>query len=153
MERINKEVKRYETFYKAFDGTEFRSEEECKKHEQTYDCTLNKTFANMERYMLEPYQIGLPYDSEDYYSYILIPKSERDIVTLNEIKERICGVKDALTFNSIGKKTIVQFGYGADENSFVGADWVDFWDFEEFKMQIHNAWAKVEQNFETKTEE
>lgn len=136
VEKIEKTVVEEKVTYIASDGTVFRDEENCKKWEKSYECTLQKTFNNMQKIEVESCMLGIPYDNEEATIFAVRPKSENDIVTLNSIQKfHSWGGNNILDFNSIGKTVFVQIGYGYDNTVFSG-DWFSLYTYEEIKSNL-----------------
>ena len=70
MKTERREYKRYENIYIANDGTEFKSEDECKKYEATAVCAINQMFDKIPKQIThslgDSFGYGFGYDDSLY---------------------------------------------------------------------------------------
>lgn len=142
VEKIEKVVVEEKVTYIAYDGTEFQDEDTCKEYEKSYDCVISSTFNAMSKVEIEPCTLGLPYDNEDYTTFIVVPKTEQEIVAIKTMADRLSYTKLDINLNLIGKKIILHFGYGFYRSPF-DADFMDIYLFENHMNSIKTAWENA----------
>lgn len=89
MKRIEKEIKSYKTMYVANDGTEFSSEEECCKYDESAKGII---FSRYNKLILgKTDEDALYYGSDEHEIDIVKPTCERDKDTIMQMSCYICG--------------------------------------------------------------
>lgn len=108
-------VKKYNV-YESIDGKTFKSEEECKKWEESYKCVINASFKKLNPLMVSGVELGIPWANEDNRYYLVALKSVDDVVTLDAwLKANYYDVNDANLSNEyVGKTIIVEGQYDND---------------------------------------
>lgn len=139
IEKIEKTVVEEKVTYIAIDGTVFKDEENCKEWEEDYKCVISQTFNNMQKIEVDPVYMGVPYSNEDDIAFIVIPKTEQDIITLKYIHDANGFGEMNIDLNWINKKILIRFGYGFSQSIF-NTDYVDIFVLDEFMNDIKEAW-------------
>lgn len=151
IETIEKIIREEKITYISNDGREFKTEEQCKKWEEDYKCTLAHGFNNLNKYLAEPYSLGLPCDNDDHFTYVVKLVCEEDVIIingiLNQFNEFGYGYGDTIDFNQIGEEFIIHFGYGATETNFWSADYMEITSFKHHKECMIKQWGKVAEYF------
>lgn len=89
MKRIEKEIKSYKTMYVANDGTEFSSEEECRKYDESAKGVI---FAKYNKLILGKTDESALYDGSDEHEIDVVkPTCERDKDTIMQVYYYTCG--------------------------------------------------------------
>lgn len=78
MKKVQKEIKKHITVYEAVDGTEFNSEEECKKYEESAKCVLMTRYNKLVVKTCSEY---------DVFNYIGSEDEVVDIVKINSLSD------------------------------------------------------------------
>jgi hypothetical protein len=115
----------YEDIFVSKDGREFKTEADCKKWEESYECTMEESFANIKKATADAIALGFPnYDAE---CYILEPKTLDEIVIINAYAKAVCyDVCSPLSADHIGKVIAFVMDYGREYGSFyVMADHIE----------------------------
>ncbi len=96
-----------QTIYIANDGTEFKTQEDCKKYEESWTCTLKVSFNRIPHTKMntENYLYGWGGYCNDYI-YLIKPRNLDDIRILNTYFN-ICE-QDRFTQDDIGKECVVE---------------------------------------------
>ena len=118
MEVIKQEITRTEiTGYRANDGKEFYTEEECLAYEKTAKCAITQAFNQLvivwqnEWSVFENYGCG----SEDWKIVMIHIKDENDLKVANMFSQIAYEKKNKFDASHIGKKLIVGIGDGYDD--------------------------------------
>ena len=123
--RIREEVERIveveEVIYVAYDGTKFRSEEECEKYESTAKGVIEKAFYELmvdgepfcEYWIWENFGYG----SEDFEMAVIDIKDFNDLEIANkyyEINNQNAKTNHSIDKKYVGQKVLVNIGYCYD---------------------------------------
>ena len=121
-----KEIKRTRTIeetvgYEANDGTMFKTEEECKKYEETARAVIRSNFKRLivgeEFYECRIWE-NFGYGSEEYKLAVIEVKNEEDFKTVQMLCEsEKCGQVEAK--DCIGKRVLINLGYECDFDSYL----------------------------------
>lgn len=140
-----KEIKKTykEKVYVAADGKEFKNEADCKKWENSYECTIRQSFDKLLKKEINGVSIGFPYACNDDKVFVAEPESLEDITLINAYTKAFIDDSSTIVDTScIGKKIVLNFGYG-DYFSFALLDDL-IKDFNDNIESINNAFAKSE---------
>lgn len=115
-ERIERTVVETKVTFVACDGTVFKTEEECKKYEESYECTMLTCFKKIPHLEKCGSDLYMQYANEEDVAYILKPRNIDDIYAVNRVLDycdSYCGgVKaERLTQDDINKCVLINFGY------------------------------------------
>lgn len=119
-----KEVKvervEYRKYYVAADGSQFASEEECRKYEETAKCVINKIFKSVPQQKQAFYQTGLDIYGCDDSLYAIKIRDENDLETVNKwlISEFKPNGEDVATYGVDAIGTIQLFDVDGYESIF-----------------------------------
>lgn len=108
-----KEVITFEQVFVSKDGKEFKTEADCRKWENSYECTMEASFGLIPKTTADAIALGFPfYDAE---TYIIKPRHLDDIVIINAYMDAVAyEVYDHLSADHIGKVIALVFGYGRE---------------------------------------
>jgi len=81
MEKIEIEVK--EVRFKAADGTVFKTEQECKRYEDTAKCVIKQRFMSIVEKTINPYEEGLCESCDYAEGFIINLEDENKIDIVN----------------------------------------------------------------------
>lgn len=108
-------VKKIETKYEAVDGTMFNTEDECKKWEESYQCTIRNSFKKIPQIRIDGARCYTESASEDDEVFALLPRDFEDIKIINAyVSATIGGATSGFTQEDIDKVLILNFGYDHD---------------------------------------
>lgn len=109
-------VTKENVLWKAYDGTTFGSEEECKKYEATAESVIKKAFMKLvvgnivpECYIWGDYGYG----SEEFMMAIIDIKDANDLMIANKYFE-LRGADELINAKYIGKRIMVNIGFDYD---------------------------------------
>lgn len=136
IEKIERTVVEEVVKYIAIDGREFSNEADCKEWEKDYRCTINKTFKEMNKMFVDPIEIGIPYATEYYTAFVIVPKDENDIVTINAMYRYFDSYGEIVSLNDIGRPIVVHFGDGSSEDDVWNADWIEVRPLEYYRNNL-----------------
>ncbi len=117
MKKIIKEETRVikREIFVAADGREFINEEDCKKWEKSYECTLRKSFEQLNIKKLSQNDIGdigIPFAQLEDNCYLVKARNTEEVVLINAyIKMEAYSDNLVLTTDIIDKIIILNFGY------------------------------------------
>ena len=124
-ERITKEVTELVVTFVASDGKVFKNEEDCKKYEESYVCTLKTCFKKIPHLEKAASSLYMQYGNEEDEAYMLIPRNIEDIYAINRVLDYCDGIYGAigqtsgrLTQDDIGKTILINFGYEGMESGW-----------------------------------
>ena len=113
-------VTKENVLWKAYDGTTFASEEECKKYEATAESVIKKAFMKLvvgdivpECYIWENYGYG----SEEFMMAIIDIKDTNDLMIANKYLE-FRKADELIDSKYIGKRIMVNLGYFYEDNIY-----------------------------------
>ena len=143
MERVEKtkEVKSTYFIYKAFDGTEFKEESECKKYEESAegvilarlaDAMLSNTDGSHE------VEVEIDESSDGFYKCI-VPRNPEDIVNLNHLWYMYGGKNKKDKYNLFNPEDIgtpILMGYRLVDYDHGDIEWLWFYKLTTF---VHKA--------------
>lgn len=115
MKEIKKEVQRTEEVitYVAIDGKEFKNKEDCKKWEESYECTIRASFNKIPQIKTSCESTGV-IGLADETIIILKPRNIYDINVINAYGNLINSFSEPLTQDDIGKYLMIYTGYEED---------------------------------------
>ena len=117
MEKKMKEITTYEAVWVSNDGKEFKTEEDCKKWEESYKCTMETSFASIKKATADATALGFP--CFDATTYVIKPESLDDIVIINAYVDAIAyEVSNHLSAEHIGKVVALVITWDNDYASF-----------------------------------
>lgn len=127
MEKIEKKTERVvvdtQIIYKAIDGTEFTTEPECKRYEETAEAIL---LARVQDAIINAFPTDELFESSGEGDYkALVPRSQVHLDALNQLYKLFGGKNtENVLFNEKDLNTLVFMGY-----RFYGAkiEWLWFW--------------------------
>lgn len=120
--------------YKAFDGTEFKDKEECKKYENTARNVIIKNFKEIVIKVLEGYTMtNLTIDKrtcadvcplcgcgEDWHYALICIKDENDLKIAQMYQElAFSNAKRRFTSDDIGKELVISVGESYGDHCYV----------------------------------
>ena len=113
MRKETREIKKieYEYTYVADDGTEFKSEEECRKYEQTAQCAINAMFEKLPKQeTFDPTGGSFPYFGSEETIIAVKVDTLNDVETINKWIMARKGNKSADCIGAESVGTIQLFG-------------------------------------------
>ena len=124
-ERITKEVTELVVTFVASDGKVFKNEEDCKKYEESYVCTLKTCFKKIPHLEKAASSLYMQYGNEEDEAYMLIPRNIEDIYAINRVLDYCDGIYgtcgstgNRLTQDDIEKTILINFGYEGIESGW-----------------------------------
>lgn len=101
----------------ATDGTEFSTQEECSKYEQTAECVLKSAYEKCVIAKATEYDLW-DTGSEEYKVHFIVPQNERDVEMLNRYQlflDKSRKDKELqFTSDMIGQTVIIWWSYDMD---------------------------------------
>lgn len=128
MKAIHKEVVSVKTVYQSVDGKEFTTEDACLEWEKSYKGTIEASWRQIKKSCVDSTQLGLPWSSEDYETYLLCPKNLDEIAVINAYIECVTHQTALLTAQRVGRPLVLNFGYDRD--------WCDVYEIPELVANI-----------------
>ena len=133
-----------EKVYVAVDGKEFKNEADCKEWENSYKCTIKQSFDKLPKKEIDGTIVAFPCACSDDHVVVVEPSSLDDITVINAYaKILVDDFSVCMDTTCIGKKVVLNFGYGYDSFSFALLDDL-IKDFNNNIERINNAFAKSE---------
>ena len=133
-----------EKVYVAVDGKEFKNETDCKEWENSYKCTIKQSFDKLPQAKVDGISVAFPYACSDDEVYVVEPHSLNDITVINAyVHSCVDSLATVMDTTYIGKKVVLNFGYGYDCFSFALLDDL-IKDFNNNIESINNALEKSE---------
>lgn len=133
-----------EKVYVAVDGKEFKNEAACKEWENSYECTMKQSFDKLPKKAIDGISVAFPCASCDDHVVVVEPSSLDDITVINAYVHSCVDCSAPLMDATyIGKKVVLNFGYGDDYFSFALLDDL-IKDFNSNIERINNAFVKSE---------
>lgn len=131
MKKIVKEVQRIEEVikYESVDGRVFNTKEDCKKWEESYECTIRaamKKIPQIETDCSDTFIVSPPEERV----IVLKPRNIEDIEVINAYGRIIDNYTGLLTQDDIGKLLMIHTGY--DE------DWFMIYYMDKYLKEINN---------------
>lgn len=119
MRKIEKETRREivekTVIYEAVDGTTFSSEENCKKYEESYECSIRACFNKIPQVRTDASSLYFQGEPDDSEAFMLKPRNIEDIHAINAILNFVDhtnkGNGQLVTQDDIGKTIMICFGY------------------------------------------
>ena len=131
MRKIGKEIttKTSVTEYEASDGKIFKNEEDCKKWEESYICTITNCFKKIPQTPVNGDHSYLSSSEYDDEVITIMPRDLEDIKVINAyIKATTCGTELKITHESVGRVLLLNFG--------CDHDWCTYYDLDKHFDQI-----------------
>ena len=133
-----------EKVYVAVDGKEFKNEADCKEWENSYKCTIKQSFDKLPKKEIDGISVAFPYAYSDDHVVVVEPSSLDDITVINAyVHSCVDSSATVMDATYIGKKVVLNFGYGYDYFSFALLDDL-IKDFNNNIESINNALEKSE---------
>lgn len=122
-QKITKEVTETIVTFIASDGKEFKNEEDCKKYEESYVCTIKTCFKKIPHLEKAASSLYMQYGDAEDKAYMLIPRNIEDVCAVNRILDYCDGIygligKTRLTQDDINKTILINFGYEGMESGW-----------------------------------
>lgn len=144
-------VEQEEVTYISGDGRVFVNENDCKEWEDSYRCVLQNTFNNMCKVKSDSVALGLPYNNDEHTVFIVVPKTEEDIIFLNAIEKSINGYANTtFEFNDINTKFILEFGWGYKDEFMFSSEWYSVYRFDKLKNELVAEYDRIENELSNK---
>ena len=131
MRKIEKEIttKTIVTEYEASDGKIFKNEEDCKKWENSYECTITNCFKKIPQISINGEYSYLNGSNCDDEVIAIMPRDLEDIKVINAyVKATTCGEELTITHESVGRVLLLNFGYEHE--------WCGYYDLDKHFEQI-----------------
>ena len=131
MRKIEKEIttKTIVTEYEASDGKIFKNEEDCKKWENSYECTITNCFKKIPQISINGEYSYLNGSNCDDEVIAIMPRDLEDIKVINAyVKATTCGEELKITHESVGRVLLLNFGYEHE--------WCGYYDLDKHFEQI-----------------
>ena len=131
MRKIEKEIttKTIVTEYEASDGKIFKNEEDCKKWENSYECTITNCFKKIPQISINGEYSYLNGSNCDDEVIAIMPRDLEDIKVINTyVKATTCGEELKITHESVGRVLLLNFGYEHE--------WYGYYDLDKHFEQI-----------------
>lgn len=145
MKVVQKERVTYTKIYVANDGTEFLSEEDCKKYENSYRATVKKCYDSVPHIDFCPTDACLPFEyDDDREAHLFCPQSINDIVAINAYIDEQASYSGALDASYIGHHVAIIWGYDHD--------WCEWFDLDTYADEVKKAIDETIAKFDSKTQ-
>lgn len=131
MKEIRKEIQRIEEVitYESVDGRVFNTKEDCKKWEESYECTIRAAMKKIPQIETDCGDIFIVNPPEERV-IVLKPRNIEDIEVINAYGRIIDNYTELLTQDDIGKLLMIYTGY--DE------DWFMIYYMDKYLKEINN---------------
>lgn len=115
MKEIRKEIQRIEEVikYESVDGREFNTKEDCKKWEESYECTIRAAMKKIPQIETDCSDIFIVNPPEERV-IVLKPRNIEDIKVINAYGKMLDNFTEPLTQDDIEKILMIYTGYNED---------------------------------------